>query len=86
MNKEDKAAAAGNAAKEETTPAEDDTLNAPKPAALLKKGEAEAWLTVVELKGWVARNEMIGATLTALEFETAGESNKTEANEDTDDD
>jgi hypothetical protein len=40
----------------------------------------------VELKGWVARNETLGAMLIALEFEPAGELNKTEANEDTDDD
>ena len=85
MIKGENAGAAGNAAKEETAPAEEDTLKASKPA-LRKKGEADASLTVVELKGWVARNETLGAMLIALEFEPAGELNKTEANEDTDDD
>ncbi len=40
----------------------------------------------MELKGWVARNETLGATLIALELELAGLLNKTEANEDTEDD
>ena len=85
MKKGEDAGAGGNAEKEETAPAAEDTLNAPKPAALRKNGEADALVTVVELKGWVARNETSGATLIALEFEPAGLLNKTEANEDTED-
>ncbi len=75
-----------NAAKEETAPAAEDALSAPKPVKLGEKGAADASLTAVELKGWVARNEKLGATLIALELEPAGLLNKTEANEDTEDD
>ena len=86
MKKGEDAGAGGNAEKEETAPAAEDTLNAPKPVKLGEKGAAVALLTIVELKGWVARNETSGATLIALEFEPAGLLYKTEANEDTDDD
>ena len=61
-------------------------MKAPKPAPLEKNGNADAPLTALELAGWVATNEKLGATLMALELAPTGLLNKAEANGDADDD